>query len=212
MHSADRGKARNNLLHEFSLEDKPTLVFFSNGNDLARNGSAPSECARWLEVVAEQYAGQVNVIVRLHPNEDGALYRKCPSLVMTKHRPGLGQLLDGCDCIASLCSTAMLDALLYHKPVWQFYADGWPPLADNWRQGLATRIGSRVEFAQAVERLIESGGQPCSANGVLERVFSNHGRATQAVADFLVSEARTGQTAKKTRHPLCRRPSITSAL
>jgi hypothetical protein len=196
MYSTDRETARRALLHELSLEEKPTLVFFSNGNDSARNGSAPVECARWLEEVAGKYAGRINVIVRLHPNEDGALYRNCSSLVMTKQHPGLGRLLDGCDCIASLCSTAMLDALLYHKPVWQFCADGWPHLADNWKLGLATRIESAVELAHAVERLLETGGRPCSTNGVLERVFSNHGRATQAVADFLVSEARAGQAAK----------------
>ena len=35
------GSAKRSLLKTLSLPDKPTFVFFSNGNDLLRNGSAP---------------------------------------------------------------------------------------------------------------------------------------------------------------------------
>jgi hypothetical protein len=186
---ADRAEARRMLVHELALEDKPIMVFFSNGNDVGRNGCAPEECAQWLEAVAEKYHRQVNFVVRLHPNENGALYRRCSHLTITKNRPGLGLVLSGCDCIGSLCSTAMLDALLYRKPVWQFHADGWPELADNWKLGLATRIGSRLELAGAIERLLDADGHSPRPNGMVERVFNNHGHATQAVAEFIVSEA-----------------------
>ena len=140
------GKAREAFLQALNLPDQPTLVFFSNGNDLARNGNAPIECAQWLEQVAQQFKDQFNVVVRLHPNEDGSLYIHCPHLKVTKNNPDLATTLEGCDVVGSLCSTVLVEGLLYHKPIWQFYADGWPELADNWRHGLAIRI----EFARPV--------------------------------------------------------------
>ncbi|MGH9970713.1 MAG: hypothetical protein ACREBG_23385, partial [Pyrinomonadaceae bacterium] len=49
MRSSKDGSAREVLLRKLGLPDRPTFVFFSNGNDLVRNGKAPLECARWLE-------------------------------------------------------------------------------------------------------------------------------------------------------------------
>jgi hypothetical protein len=113
------GAARKRLPEIAGLPDRPTLVFFSNGNDLLRNGHAPLECAGWLEHMAARHADYLNVIVRLHPNEDGSLYRDCPHLSITRHAPGLTTVLDGCDVVASLCSTVLYDALLYGKPIWR---------------------------------------------------------------------------------------------
>jgi hypothetical protein len=188
MRPAQNGRAKEDLLNCLSLKRRPILTFFSNGNDLSRNGFAPVECVRWLEAAAERYCGRINIIVRLHPNEDGSLYRRGSHLVITKESPEFSLLLDGSDCVASLCSTAMLDALLYYKPVWHFHADGWPDLATNWQEGLAQRIASQDQLYAMIEHLLNQAAPENQSNNLADRVFANHGRATQAVADFLLAE------------------------
>jgi len=194
---------RKALLEALSLPDRPTFVFFSNGNDLVRNGVAPVECAQWLETAAAKYDGRVNVVVRLHPNEDGSLYRNCPHLKVVKGVPDLATTLDGCDGTGSLCSTVLYEALLYRKPVWQFYADGWPELADNWKAGLATRIASEADLVEKTGQMlncgwrmaiplpppacggIRGGGESAPNADLADYVFANHGCAAQAIADFI---------------------------
>jgi hypothetical protein len=182
---AHDGKTRAAFLEALHLPDRPTLIFFSNGNDLVRNGSAPAECATWLEAAAAQYADQINVVVRLHPNEDGSLYRDCPHLHITKDSPDLNTSLDGCDWTASLCSTVLYEGLLYRKPVWQFYADGWPDLADNWKTGLATRIASLEQLNNIIAAALRNDTRHFMDSDVVERVFLNHGRATTVVVDLV---------------------------
>lgn len=188
MRPAPNGRAKEDLLNCLSLKRRPILAFFSNGNDLSRNGSAPVECVRWLEAAAKRYHDRLHLIVRLHPNEDGSLYRRCSHMVITKERPEFSLLLDGSDCVASLCSTAMLDALLYHKPVWHFHADGWPDLATNWQEGLAQRIATQDQLYAMIEDLLNQATPRDQPNNLADRVFANHGRATQAVADFLLAK------------------------
>jgi hypothetical protein len=43
----------------------------------------------------------VNVVVRLHPNEDGSLYRNCSHLTITKGSPDLAVMLEGSDWVGS---------------------------------------------------------------------------------------------------------------
>ncbi len=181
----NNGDARTTLLRALSLPERPTFVFFSNGNDLMRNGNAPTECANWLETTASQFAKEINFIVRLHPNEDGSLYRDCRHLTISKGVPDLATTLEGSDWIGSLCSTVLYDALLYKKRVWQFYADSWPELADNWRHGLATRISSQFELSEVVDRMLCGDADLIVDDSLYKKVFANHGRATQAVADFI---------------------------
>jgi hypothetical protein len=178
------GRNRALLLETLQLPDRPTLVFFSNGNDLVRNGVAPAECAAWLESVAAEYVDSLNVVVRLHPNEDGALYHCCQHLLITKSETSLETILDGCDLVGSLCSTVLYDALLYQKPTWQFWADGWPELADNWKYGLSGRISSKDHLKETIGALLR-GGSTDVRKDLCEQVFANHGRAARAVADFV---------------------------
>ncbi|HEX2054971.1 MAG TPA: hypothetical protein VHF07_00665 [Nitrospiraceae bacterium] len=189
MGRTDKPGAKQALLRELELEDKRTLVFFSNGNDVLRNGTAPRECARWLNTVAERFKRKLNVVVRLHPNEDGFLYHDCKSVILTKERPAFETLMGGCDCVASLCSTAMYEALLYGKPVWQFYADGWPELADNWRNGTAKRVASEFELTALITRMLNSERRERQGAPVRD-VFANHGNAAVAVAEYLLSQVR----------------------
>jgi hypothetical protein len=179
------GSAGSALRRALSLPERPTFVFFSNGNDLVRNGEAPAVCAAWLEGMASEYSNRINVVVRLHPNEDGSLYRGCPHLHITKGVPDLSTTLRGCDWSGSLCSTVLYEALLYEKPVWQFYGNGWPNLADNWKNGLATRIASQEELGEMVRRGLGVQTGISLGENVSERVFANRGRATKAVADFI---------------------------
>lgn len=179
--------ARQALRDQLHLEDKLILLFFSNGNDLLRNGTAPQHCARWLNQIAEQFKGTVHVVVRLHPNEDGRLYANYPQLIVTRAEVPFETAMAGCDCVSSLCSTAMYEALLYGKPVWQLHAEGWPILADNWSQGFAARIASDVDLAAAVARLLHREGPAPSATRPVEEAFANHGRAAGAVAEYLLS-------------------------
>ena len=125
------GVARRSFRKCFHFPRGRHLFSFSNGNDLVRNGVAPVQCAQWLESMASRYFHAINVVVRLHPNEDGSLYTHCSHLTISKALPDLTTTLEGSDWVGSLCSTVLYDALPYRKPVWQFYADGWPELADN---------------------------------------------------------------------------------
>jgi len=190
MYPSIKGDAKARLLRPLSLPEKPTLVFFSNGNDLVRNGIAPLDCARWLETTAVQYSNHINVIVRLHPNEDDSLYRGCRHLRVIKESPDLATTLNGCDWVGSLCSTVLYDALLYKKPIWQFYADEWPELADNWKHGLATRISSQADLSETISQSLCGGSAGFVDPEAIDRVFANHGRAVQSVADFV--QARLG--------------------
>jgi len=176
---------RQRFLESLSLPDKPTLVFFSNGNDLVRNGIAPQKCAEWLEAIAEHYVDQINVVVRLHPNEDGSLYTTCPHLTITKGVPDLATTLEGCDWVGSLCSTVLVEGLLYQKPIWQFYADDWPDLADNWKNGLARRIASADELSSMIGGMLRDGTDSFFNPDLVNRVFINHGCAAQTIADYI---------------------------
>jgi hypothetical protein len=189
MRPSESREARARLVRGLGLPDRPTLVFFSNGNDMVRNGPGPAACVDWLEAAAAASVNDVNVVVRLHPNEDGSLYRRCPHVTLTRGDPDLGTTLDGCDRVASLCSTVLYDGLLYRKPIWHFHADGWPDLADNWKRGLALRVSSGAQLRELV------GGMSAGDEGhrvddrLVARVFANHGRATQVVADAIVSRS-----------------------
>ena len=114
---------------------------------------------------------------------------------VVKEHPDINLLLEGCDCVASLCSTVMLDALLYHKPVWHFHGDGWPVLATNWQEGLAQRVASSAHLTARIAGLLQE--RECCDRGLppSSNVFANHGRATQAIADFLIGERQAGNTA-----------------
>lgn len=179
---------RQRFLQTLNLEDRPTLVFFSNGNDLVRNGNAPVECADWLETVAAQIGDRFNVVVRLHPNEDGSLYAHCPHLTVTKGELDMATTLEACDVVGSLCSTVLVEGLLYDKPIWQFYADGWPDLADNWKTGLATRIASAAELGELAQRVVQQGAARLVDRRLKERAFANHGHATHVIADYVETQ------------------------
>lgn len=202
MKTLTKGNHKNQLLEMLSLPKRPTFVFFSNGNDLVRNGNAPVECAEWLESMASRYASDVNVVVRLHPNEDGSLYQHCPHVKVSKASPDLATTLEGSDWVGSLCSTVLYDALLYHKPILQFYADGWPELAVNWKSGLAKRISSRTELEEMVGRAPGPGNGEYVRDALIDHVFANHGRASEKIADFVqdqLEERRTNRTSGKAR-------------
>jgi len=185
--------SKSTLYRALSLNEKPTMVFFSNGNDFVRNGSAPHECANWLEIAAAKYSKYINIVVRLHPNEDGSLYKNSRYLHMTKDDVSLVTTLDGCDWVGSLCSTVLYDALLFKKPVWQFYADEWPELADNWERGLALRIASSAQLNDQIERIVSSGTID-SDSSVVTRVFANHGHAAQAISDYVERSLESAAT------------------
>jgi hypothetical protein len=181
---------RRRFQQMLNLSERHCLVFFSNGNDALRNSKAALEgCAEWLAVAAEQLREKIEIVVRLHPNEDGSLYTKYPHLRVFKNECDLETTLAGADICAALCSTALLDALLYHKPVLQFYADGWPDLADNWRRGLSQRIANSQ---QLIEVLIAGEWEDCvkRQDDHLEGVFANRGRATNVVAQYLADQVQ----------------------
>jgi hypothetical protein len=176
--------ARPRLCASLGLPDRPTLVFFSNGNDLVRNGCAPAESAAWLEAAATAIP-PMNFVVRLHPNEDGSLYRDTPHLCITRDEVDLVTTLSGADIVASVCSTAMYEALLFQKPVWQFCASHWPPLEDNWKQGLAERVRDELDLQTKLRRWLKAPDSRDQWARLAERVFANRGRAAATAADCI---------------------------
>lgn len=189
----DSGTAKQTLLRSLNLPARPTVVFFSNGNDLQRNGTAPQECAEWLETLARAFRPRLNVIVKLHPNEDGTLYRGCSHLVVTREQPDAASLLKGGDAVLSLCSTALYEAILFGKPVWQLAAPGWPDLADNWKQGVAKRVASQAELHKLVEGWLDAAQPDRLTEWPVDRIFKNHGHAARAVAHYIRSHVHEPQ-------------------
>jgi hypothetical protein len=187
MRPSGNGQARVALLRALGLSERPTFVFFSQGNALGGNGDAAAECACWLEEMAAQYANALNVVVRLHVNEDGAVYRRCPHVTVMNRAVDLAITLEGCDWIGSMYSTVLYDGLLYGKQPWQFYADHWPVPPHNWRQGLALRVSSERHLSDMVRHMLSQGAAARVDEALVARVFANHGRATQAVADVVAS-------------------------
>ena len=184
---------RGQFQRALGLRDLPTLVFFSNGNDIWRNSRQAVEgCAAWLNTAAAQLSDRMQFVVRLHPNEDGSLYANSPHLRVFKNECDLATTLGGADVCAALCSTTLVDALLYRKPVLQFYADGWPDLADNWQRNLAERIaepGQLVEFlAAGLQEKNVWDERVAAQSRLIDIVFANHGHAREAVAHYLIEQ------------------------
>lgn len=186
-------EAKALVRQQLGLERCPLMLFFSNGNDLRRNSRQAVEgCAHWLRLAAQALGDRMNFLIKLHPNEDGVVYAGMTELRVFKREIDLATALAAADVVGALCSTALLDALLYGKPVLQFYADGWPGLADNWRRGLAVRI------ADAGDLINWLSAGPCHWQGIasmqrdrLPQVFAHHGEATltgaQKILEFVTS-------------------------
>jgi hypothetical protein len=175
------------------IRNLPTLVFFSNGHDLQFTSREAAEgCAAWLNSVAEQLADRLEIVVRLHPNEDNGLYIQYPRLRTFKKECDLATTLGAADVCSTLCSTVMMDALLYHKPILQFYADGWPHLADNWERGLAQRIESPAQLMEFMARGCEDRqvwqSLADAQAGLTETVFANHGHAGEIIAQHAIEQ------------------------
>lgn len=180
-----RVEARTQLRAMLDLSDKAYFVFFSNGNDPLRNSMEALEgCAQWLDAASRELSGQYEFLVRLHPNESGDLYRPYPQLKVFKNESPLDTTLGAADICAALCSTTLSDALLYNKPVLQFYAEGWRDLADNWRRGLAERIANRQ---QLVTLLRSDSWQALARQQALQRstVFAEHGQAAASISAYI---------------------------
>lgn len=183
---SEEGKAR--VRQKLGLGYRPLMIFFSNGNDLQRNSrEAVSGCAHWLQLAAQELGDQMDFLVKLHPNEDGLVYAGMSELCVFKCEIDLATALAAADVIGALCSTVLLDALLYHKPVLQFYSDGWPDLADNWRRGLAVRIAD----ARGLIDWLSAGPASWQDGAAIQRdrlpqVFAYHGQATSATTQMIL--------------------------
>lgn len=177
------------LRQALGLPERPVFVFFSNGNDLVRNGGAPAESAAWLEAAARAIP-EVSFVVRLHPNEDGSLYREAPHVRVTKTEVDLETTLSGADVVASICSTVMYDALLFGRPVWQFSAPHWPVLADNVAQGLAEPISSCQRLQDRLRAWLTGGNGDDRWQEAVRRVFTNRGNSAAAVAEQIEAVLR----------------------
>lgn len=184
IYSRTNEKSKCKLLEYFSLSDKKIFVFFSNGNDLQRNGHAPIETAKWLSLIASEFKQLLHIIVRLHPKEDGSLYREYVNLHILRDELNLETTLDGCDLVGSICSTVLYEALLFNKPIWQFAKDSWPHLADNYNLGLCDRIHSLDQFRKTIKSFCHH-KYHFNNNSEIISVFANHGFATKKALDFI---------------------------
>jgi hypothetical protein len=168
---------------------KPCFTFFSNGNDLYRNtNEAVVGCTRWLMAAADKLGSRFNFLVRLHPNEDGSIYRGCRNLRVFKNECDLGTSLAGSDIVAALCSTVLVEGVLYGKPVLQFHSEGWPDLADNWQRGLALRIKTGADLVDKLELLAdekERSRLAAEQQRLKTKLFANLGHATEVTGKYI---------------------------
>ena len=187
---AGTGHARATLLQALGLAARPSFVFFSQGHNPVYVDAAV-ECAAWLDRTAARYANVANVVVRLHPNEDGRLYRRCSHLKVIRREVELSTVLEGCDRIGSMSSSVLYDGLLFGKLPWQLFADHWPLVADNWRHGLALRVSSECHLGEMVRAMLPRAPARGVDEELIAQVFANRGRAAKAVADVVVSRLRS---------------------
>lgn len=196
--SVNDGAAGRRFRAALSLDEKACFTFFSNGNDPFRNTRVVLEqCARWVAYAAEVLQPLVNIAVRLHPNEDGSLYRDAEGIRVFRMECDLGTTLAGSDVVGALCSTALLEAMLYGTPVLQFYGEGWPDLSDNWRRGIAHRVGSAEELADVLRALATASrgaGLAALQSALLPEVFANRGCAAEATAVLVGEMCAAGGT------------------
>tara|TARA_Y100001970_G_scaffold249680_1_gene320469 strand:+ start:6399 stop:7763 length:1365 start_codon:yes stop_codon:yes gene_type:complete len=174
---------RKEILNMYNLLDRPILIFFSNGNDLYRNGIAPEEAVKWLEKAKSTYSNKFNILIKLHPNEDGGLYKNTDLVVMNDEL-GYNVIMNGCDIVCSICSSSMSEAVIYKKPVWQFYADNWPHLAEHYNHGLALRISSQYDLMNSIDDFL-SNPQKYSPTLNISDVYKNQGEAAKQICRYL---------------------------
>lgn len=181
--SVERDSARTKLLKSLNLPDYPTFVFFSNGNDPVRNTmEALVGCKKWLSCAAKSLKGKYNVVVRLHPNEDGSLYQDVrEDITIFKNECDVLSSIAGADVIGSLCSTVLSEAVLCDVPVIQFLANSWPELVDNWRWGLAQRVFDAHSLVETLLALSNGARNARKADASI--LFANPGHAAAAIAD-----------------------------
>ena len=182
----DSKSDRYKILNKFKLDDKPLFVFFSNGNDLYRNGEAPIDCAMWLEQARHAFKNKINILVKLHPNEKGELYQTT-KLITFKNEIDYKAVLNGCDLVGSLCSTAMAEAILFEKPVWQFYSDDWHELSDQYKYGFALRISSQKKLNKHINAFLNN-PKKYYPNIGKEDVYQNHGSSINEIYNFVSNQ------------------------
>lgn len=180
-------EAGHRFRRHLELGDELVFTFFSNSHAPEMcSQRAISGCAAWLTTASTALEGEVSVVVKLHPSEDGRLYSGVPGLRVIKSQHPLPAVLSGSDVIGSFCSTTLQEALLYGKPALQFLAPGWPELVDNWRRGLARRISSSDRLVEELRALRD---RDCyrersrRARRDAGRAFANRGHAADAIAD-----------------------------
>ena len=180
-------ECHNDLINHLVKTPKKILVFFSNGNDFERNGIAPKEAANWLIEIAKLYLNRLHVIIKLHPKEDGSLYPIDKNLIIINDDIDLLTLLNQSDIITSICSSVLSEAILLDKPIWQFYHNSWPLLADNYKYGLAQKITGLNMLKAEIDSFF-SGSIKLNSNDKKEFVFSNHGTANKKVVNFIIDK------------------------
>ena len=181
-------KSKNEIFKELNLKKIPTLVFFSNGNDLSRNGNAPIECAYWINDLSRKFYNRMNIIVKLHPNEDGQLYVNNSDITILKNEYSSAELLNICNYSASYCSTVMYESILFEKPVIQFYDSNWPDLADNWKSGLAIRASSIDNLNEIFDKVLKNDLKLSVNNEMINKLFQNVGNSISKVANHIIKE------------------------
>ena len=157
------------------------MVFFSNGNDLIRNGKAPIEAVEWLSEIAKIYSDKLNIIIKLHPKEDGSLYNNEPDLTIVNNIDAF-DLIAKSDIIGSICSSVMTEAILFNKPILQFHENSWPLLVDNYKYGLAIRINNLNTLKNELDLFLNGKIQN---NNKIDFVFSNYGYANKKIVKFI---------------------------
>jgi hypothetical protein len=188
-------EARRKLQSSLGLRDLPYFVFFSNLHDITRHtAQVVNSCVQWLAEASAQFGNQIEFIIRLHPNEDGAAYRNYPALRLFKKECDLDTTLAGADICAAVSSTTMQEALLYQKPVLQFYGDGWPEFSSNWKQGLAYRIKDEAQLIEVLSTIQD--GCPVLGHIVeqqqshLSEIFAHHGTAGHRVGQYILEQIK----------------------
>ena len=185
----DRSSARVELLKTLSLPDRPTFVFFSNGNDPVRNTyEALEACKDWLYSAARLLKRQYNIVIKLHPDENGELYLDADNnITIFKNECDVLSSIAGSDIIGSLCSTVLSEALIFNIPAFQFLGDGWPELVDNWRWLIAHRI---KDGQSLVKKLVAVSNNDRNIRNVDTSIyFANQGCAAENVSKTIAKLA-----------------------
>ncbi len=183
------------LARELGLE-RPPLLYLSNPIDDQGYCTTAEKLAlfrRFADEVADTLAtGGRQLLVKLHPREDVAAFRRAAAETRAADRTrvlddqSLFAVLACCGAAVVLASTVGLEALLLGRPLGVLEVPGAGFVFDYVQSGAARGLRPGEDLARSVASLLDEGEQTSGVRGpYLERHLAHRGSAARRIASLI---------------------------